>query len=281
MIRRIDDVLDLTRPLVGIDEETTGVNPKLSGIVELGLEIYIPGEPIKEYRTLINPLLPIPKEATAIHGITNADVQGAPTFVQLAKNLFEGMQGCDFIGYNVRFDLRQLQEEFMRAGYDFTYSKARVLDGFRLWQLAEGRTLSHAVERWLKGGADEKAIEEELSETDGKAHNALWDIKMSTRVVAAQLARCPHLPRDMDQLHELQWPGWFDPEGKLRWIKGELCITFGQHKDKPLRMLPKGYLSWIAGADFSEQVKQTARNGMKGIFPSALLPVDEVDGDDD
>ena len=282
MIRRIDEVLTLTRPLIGIDEETTGVNPKTSGICELGLEIYVPGQPVKEYRTLVNPLLPIPKEATAIHGITNAMVQDAPTFVQLAANLLQGMSGCDFIGYNVRFDLDQLVEEFDRAGHVWNYEGARVIDGYRLWQLAEGRTLSHAVERWIKGarGVDDAAIAAELDDTDGKAHDALWDIKMSTRVCAAQLAACDHLPKDLDKLHELQWPGWYDSQGKLRWVKGELCFSFGEHRNKPIRLAPKGYLNWVAGKDFSDVVKQTCRNAMRGIYPAPPLNVDEIDADD-
>lgn len=285
MIRQIHEVLNLTRPLVGLDEETTGVNPKTSGIVELGLEIFIPGKPVKEYRTLINPLLPIPREATAIHGITNEMVRDAPTFVQLAANLFSGMSGCDFIGYNVRFDLRQLVEEFKRAGMEWSYEGARVIDGFRMWQLAEGRTLTDAVNHWL-GSKHERSNDAELDlemsalEESGKAHGALFDVKSSTRVVAAQLDQCPHLPRDLDALHELQWPGWYDADGKLRWIKGELCFTFGEHRDKPIRLAPKGYLNWVAGKDFSDKVKQTCRNAMRGIYPTPPTVTDVEDDDD-
>jgi len=284
VILRIDQVLELKRPLVGIDEETTGVNPKTSGICELGLEIYVPGQPVKEYRTLVNPLMPIPKEASEIHGITNADVAKAPTFVQLAANLFNGMQGCDFIGYNVRFDLEQIFEEFKRAGYEWSYQGARILDGYRMWQLAEGRKLSDAVDRWLgAAGSEERMLEEAApptGERDSKAHNALWDIKQSTRIVAAQLNKCGHLPRDLDALHELQWPGYFDSQGKLRWVKGELCFSFGEHRNKPIRMVPKGYLNWVAGKDFSDEVKQACRNAMRGIFPPSPGVTNVEDPDD-
>lgn len=285
MIPQLHDVLTLTRPLVGLDEETTGVNPRTSAICELGLEIFAPQPDgtvrVKEYRTLVNPLLPIPKEASAIHGISNDMVRDAPTFVQLAANLYEGMNGCDFVGYNVRFDLRQLAEEFARAGYAWRYDDACVLDGLRLWQLAEGRKLTDAVDRWLGSRFEaSENLELENLRDDGQAHNALWDVKMSTRVVAAQLQACTRLPRDLRQLHELCWPGWFDAEGKLKWLKGELCFTFGEHRDKPLRHVPQGYLRWVAGRDFSETVKQACRNAAKGIFPTPPLDVEAIDADD-
>ncbi len=270
MIPHLTEVLTLTRPMIGIDLETTGVKAQTSGIVELALEIMAPQKPTKTYRTLVNPMMPIPPEATAIHGITNALVADAPTFAQLADNLLKGFDGCDFCGYSVRFDLEQLAEEFKRANKPWSYGGACIIDAFRVWQLAEGRTLSHAVDRWLKGSAQVSDIEIETELGDsGKAHNALWDIQMSTRVLAAQLVHCKKLPRDLKQLHELCWPGWFDPEGKLKWNESnELCFSFGEHRGKPIRLVPKGYLKWVSGKDFSELVKTTCSNAMRGVYPS-------------
>lgn len=282
MIPQIHEVLTLTRPLIGIDEETTGVKAKTSGIVELALEIIVPGLPVKEYRTLVNPLMPIPASATAIHGITNADVQDAPTFKQLAQNLASGLTGCDFIGYNVRFDLEQLEEEFKRAGIAWTYEGARIIDGYRLWQLAEGRTLTDATKRWLEieqpAGPTGNAVLEANREADGGAHNALWDIKMSTRVVASQLLKTS-LPRDLDTLHVMQWPGYYDHQGKLRWVKDEVCFSFGEHRDKPLRVVPRGYLAWVKRSDFNDTIKLACDNALKGIFP--VRSVEDADDDRD
>jgi len=296
MILQLDEILTLERPLIGIDEETTGVQPKTSAIVELGLEILHPGKPTKEYRTLINPMMPIPPAATAIHGITNEMVRGCrlcnwpedqhwradggvdhdfkpwPTFVQLAEHLAANLVNCDFAGYNVFFDLNQIAEEFKRAGRAWNFEGARIIDGFRIWQLAEGRTLTHATERWLKPYATDQEIADALGDS-GAAHNALWDIKMSTRVAAMQLKHCPHLPRDIQQLHDLQWPGLFDAEKKLRWNDGELCFTFGEHRDKPLRYVVKNYPNYLTGfilkKDFSDKVKEACRNALKGTYPVA------------
>ena len=255
---QLHDVIKFDRPGIGLDLETTGLDSRTSSIVELALEIMSPGKEPKEYRTLVNPLMPIPPEATAIHGITNDLIKNAPTFKQLSQNLLTGLTGCDFFGYNVRFDLKQLAEEFTRAGHEWSYADARIIDGYRLWQLVEGHTLTRATERWLNG---------ESFHGGQEAHNALWDVKASTRVIAAQLHACQQLPRDLNQLHELQWPGWFDPEGKLRWVDDHIVFTFGVHQGKPLQRVPRKYLEWIIKADFSKQVKAVCRDALKGKFP--------------
>lgn len=273
MIAQLHEVLKLERPLVGIDLETTGVDPKTSGIVELGLEIFVPGKPVKEYRTLVNPLMPIPAGATAIHHITNEMVADAPTFMQLSDNLLKGLGDCDLAGYNVWFDIRQMAEEFKRAGKPWDYEGCRVIDGFRIWQLAEGRTLSHAFERWIRGSRDvsDQMIEDELG-VEG-AHTALWDVKMSTRIIAAQLKACQTLPRDVQRLHDLQWPDRYDADGKLRWKDKELCFSFGEHRDKPLRTVPDRYLSWVISKDFSDKVKDTCRAALKRNYPQPPMEV--------
>lgn len=270
MIPRITDLLTLTRPLIGLDLETTGVKPKTSGIVELSLEIMTPSKlpsgevMVKEYRTLINPLMPIPPDATAIHHITNAMVADSPTFKQLADNLLLGLVNCDFIGYSVRFDLMQIAEEFSRAGKTWSYEGAKILDAYRMWQLVDGRTLSHAVDRWVKPLADA----DELADLDPtNAHGALWDTRMSSRIAASQLAQTK-LPRDLQRLHDLCWPGWFDAEGKLRWNdQGELSIGFGEHNGKNLRHVPRGYLEWMCKKDFSDTVKTACRAALANNWP--------------
>lgn len=257
---RLDEVLQLTRPLVGVDLETTGVDVRTAGIVELALEIMVPGQPVVEYRTLINPLLRIPEEASAIHGIRAADVADAPTFRKLAANLLAGLTGCDFAGYNVlSFDLPMLREEFTRAGLDWSYEDAAVIDGFRLWQVAEGRTLTDAVNRWC-GEAQLNPGSPAWDLGNGKAHNALWDVKAATRVAAAQLLACEHLPRDPRALHDLCWPDRFDADGKLRWKDGVLCFNFGEHRNKPVASVPAGYRAWVQKKDFSDKVKAAMKD---------------------
>lgn len=258
-MHKLDELISLERPLIGLDLETTGPVPKTARIVELGLEIMRPGQPTKEYRTLVNPGEPIPPEATKVHNITDEMVADAPTFAQLADNLLTGLTDCDYVGYSVRYDLQVMQLEFERAGKRWSYEDASVIDAHRVWQTIEGRSLNHAIERWLTG---------KQLDVDGEAHTALRDVKMATRVVAAQLHQCPQLPRDPKRLHDLCWPDWFDSEGKLRWRDGELVMGFGQHKGKPMREVPRGYFRFMISKDFSAKVKGACEQALKGVFLS-------------
>lgn len=283
------DLLEpLERPLLGFDLETTHTNKDIARIVEIGIEIMIPGKPTRNYRTLVNPTIPIPKEASDIHGITDDQVADAPTFDQLADNFLKGFTGCDFGGYNIRFDLRIIGREFRRARRLWIYDDARVVDFFRTWQVVEPRSLDDAVEYWINHRlrkvnpelADQYA--REITEA-GKSHGAMRDVLASTRVGAAQMICCEgKLPRDLGKLHEMCWPGWFDVEGKLQWRNGQLCLMFGQHREKSLRQVPRDYLHWMAHkGDFDEKVKAVCRDAIKGVFPEPVTSGGIEDEDDE
>lgn len=121
--------LNLKNPLVFFDLETTGINITHDRIVEISfLKVYPNGkEEVKSRR--INPEIPIPPQATAIHGITDDDVKDCPTFKQVARSLADQLEGCDLAGFNSsRFDVPMLAEEFLRAGVDFDMSKRKFVD---------------------------------------------------------------------------------------------------------------------------------------------------------
>jgi DNA polymerase-3 subunit epsilon len=285
---RLRDLLPpLERPFLGFDLETTGTNKQTARIVELGIEIMLPGKPTKEYRTLVNPGIPIPPESTKIHGITDEQVKDAPTFAALADNLLKGFEGADFGGFNVRFDVQIIGAEFKRARKLWSYDQARIIDGFRMWQIAEPRSLDDAVNYWighrLMDVNPTLAAEylREIAEA-GKAHGAMRDVLAATRVCSAQLLVMgpDKLPRDVQQLHDLCWPGWYDAEGKLQWRDRQLCIMFGAHREKSLRQVPRDYLHWMATkGDFSEKVKETCRAALRGEYPEA--PGAGVEDEDD
>src|SRR5262245_2539566 len=105
--------ISLAKPLAVIDLETTGTNPRRDRIVEISVLKLLPAG-VHELRTRrLNPGMPIPPAATAIHHITDADVAAEPRFEQIAGGLIEFLDGCDLGGFNVkRFDLPLLYEEF-------------------------------------------------------------------------------------------------------------------------------------------------------------------------
>ena len=121
--------LNLKRPIVFFDLETTGVDTAKDRIVEISMVKVMPdGDEITRTR-LINPQMHIPEQATAIHGITDEDVKNEPTFAQIAKSLAQFIEGCDFGGFNSnRFDLPMLVEEFLRAGVDVDFKKRKFVD---------------------------------------------------------------------------------------------------------------------------------------------------------
>lgn len=290
-------LFNLTRPLFVIDTETTGVDVKTDRIVELGFQQWMPntitcncefassgahgiGCPnpsgraagmLKEWRTLIDPLVPIPEGAIAVHGITNEKIEAcqrcggelslccdnpkiAPTFKQLGPSLLRGFKDCDYAGKNVRFDLRILAAEFQRNGFAWSYVGARIIDAERLEQLAVPRSLSHLHEKYTGRPHD-------------GAHGALSDVRASTTVIVKQLETYPQLSRDLDALHELQWPGWLTADGSFRLVNGTPTCMFGKHVGKPLKAIPNDYLDFILGNNFPEDVKQLARDAKMGKYP--------------
>lgn len=121
--------LVLKRPIVFFDLETTGLNLTHDRIVEVSIIKVMPnGEEIRRTRR-INPEMPIPAEATALHHISDDDVKDAPVFRQVAKDLARLFEGCDIAGFNSnRFDIPMLDQEFQRADVDFDFSRARFID---------------------------------------------------------------------------------------------------------------------------------------------------------
>lgn len=256
---RVDQALRLTRPLVGVDCETTGRRPKTAAIVQLSLEIYAPGMAVQRYTTLVNPIMRIPAEASAIHGIYDRDVETAPTFKKLAPTLAAQLQNVDFFGKSIkRYDLPLLREEFLRAGFVWSYEGAAIVDAERLWQLCAPRKLEDAVGEFVHG---EDLID--LGETD--AHDAEWDIRASGYVVAGQLERLDKVGLTPAEIHALEYGDDYDADGKLTWLEsGELALTFSDHADVPLSSVDRGFLTWMLKKDFSPRVKDAVRAALSG-----------------
>lgn len=257
--------LIVTHPIVSLDLETTGTSTRVDRVVQIGLVKVYPDGRESEWKTYVNPTIAIPPEATDIHHITDEMVKDAPTFRDLAPALARGFAGCDFAGYNVGFDLRFLRAEFARvsatyhasAGGDFL--NGRIVDGLRLFQHLEPRTLSAAA-KWYCG-----------DDADPNLHDAGVDARTALKVIRAQLTVHPELPRDVESLHRLLFetarPGRLDPEGKIYWRYREATIGFGKHEGDPLRRVPKDYLRWVLNADYSVEVKRIVRDALEGKYP--------------
>ena len=240
--------LKLSRPIVFFDLETTGTNVSTDRIVEISLVKLMPNGEVKSKTRRINPQMPIPAEATAVHHITDADVADEPTFAQVANSLAQIMSGCDIAGFNSnRFDIPLLDQEFERAKVDFDFSKARFIDVQTIYHKKEPRTLEAAY-RYYCG----KNLED--------AHSALADTTATMEVLLAQLEKYEDLPCDVAALSEYACNNRnVDLMGRLIFDEqGREIINFGKYKGKLAEeVLSKdpGYYSWIMNGDFPLNTK--------------------------
>ena len=121
--------LKLTRPICFFDLETTGTNISKDRIVEISILKVFENNNKESYTWKVNPGIPIPKETTAIHGISDEDVANEPKFGELAPKINAMIKGCDLGGYNSnRFDIPLLAEEMLRTGIDFDIKKVNAVD---------------------------------------------------------------------------------------------------------------------------------------------------------
>ena len=244
----------LDRPLVFFDLETTGLDLKKDRIVELALIKMTPHGDVLERVRRFNPEMPIPPEATAVHGISDADVADEEPFCRRAAALAQILEGCDLSGFNVRrFDVPLLMAEFKRCGVPFSLEGRRVVDVQNIFHREERRDLSAAARFYLGREHEE-------------AHTALGDIRTSAAVLGAQLERYPGIPQDLDGLHaycEEYAPMWTEVD---RWFTAEedgRKFRRGKHSGRPLdeiAVADRGYLEWMIGAeDMDEDVRTLVR----------------------
>ena len=256
--------LDLTRPLVCVDLEATGVWPGHDRIVQIAAASIFPDGSVSTWSSLVNPEQPIPPAATAIHGLTDAMVASAPTFAQLAPTVAALLSDCDLTGYYVaRFDRRLLAAEFSRVGFEDPTIGARVIDAYSIFVRQEPRSLDAALRFY---GVQE-------GQANRQAHEASSDVEATVAVLVAQLNTYPDLPRTVDGLHD--WlnpndPHRIDADGKLIWRDDVATVAFGAQAGTSLSELAvsdRGFLEWVLRKDFSDEVKAIVRDALVGRFP--------------
>ncbi|MFI3328712.1 MAG: 3'-5' exonuclease [Rikenellaceae bacterium] len=241
--------LELKRPLIIFDLETTGVDTSRDRIVEMSMVKLMPdGEKIVKTRR-INPDMPIPAEATAVHGISDEDVKDCPKFREIAKSLAQFIEGCDFGGFNSnRFDVPVLIEEFLRSGVDVDFRERNYVDVQNIFHKKEQRTLVAAYKFYCDGDL-----------TD--AHSAEADTLATVDVLLAQLERYDDLPTSVEGLEEFgRYNRAIDFAGRvLLNDDGVEVFGFGKYKDVSVvdvfRRDPS-YYSWIMKGDFTEYTKK-------------------------
>jgi len=269
--------LNLTKPLVVFDLETTGTDVVKDRIIQLSYIKISPDQSEKRENLFVNPCRPIPAEVTKLTGVTNEQVATAPTFKELAPRLAEEFRGCDFAGFNSNhFDIPLLAEEFYRAGINFDFSESRLIDAMTIYHKMERRNLAAAYEFYC-----DRKMEE-----DFEAHRADQDTEATYRVLMGMLDKynpdhpiAPEkiLPNDMSVLADyskttqnidfagrLVWAEKKDADGKVVVDENgkpvmQETINFGKYKGRSVAEILRrdpSYYSWIMNSDFSFDTKQ-------------------------
>lgn len=271
--------LQLSRPLVFFDLETTGVNIASDRIVEISLvKQHVNGD--KESRTWrVNPEMHIPEGASNVHHIYDEDVCDCPTFRELAPKVLDYIEGCDLAGYNSNhFDVPMLQEELLRVGCEVDLREDHhFVDAFVIFQKHTPRNLTAAYMHYCG------------KELEG-AHGANADTEATREVLLAQLEKHADVPCTVDQLeaYTLQQP-MADLAGRIGYNeRHEEVFNFGKYRGCTLESVfssDPGYNAWIQQGDFplytkricqriAKQVKEANRNAkrMASTMPEPPVP---------
>ena len=246
--------LKLEKPIVFFDLETTGLQITKDRIVEISILKIFPNGNKESNTWLINPTIPIPKETSLIHGISDDDVKNEPTFKELSNKILDIIKNCDLAGYNSnKFDIPLLIEEFMRCNIHLDMSKIKKIDIQNIFHKLEARTLKAAYKFYCK---------KDLK----NAHSAEDDTIATYEILLAQLEKYNELENNIEFLSEFSRIGdeFVDAAGFIRYNKEGLeTISFGKYKGVTLIEIwndNPGYFSWISQADFPLYTKKIVNN---------------------
>lgn len=241
--------LDLKKPICFFDLETTGINVAKDRIVEIAILKVFPNGNKESFTWRVNPGIPIPIEASSVHGITDEMVANEPLFKDLAPKVYALISDSDLAGFNSnRFDIPMLAEELLRAEIDFDLKKALSVDVQTIFHKMEKRTLEAAYKFYCG---------KELID----AHSAAADTQATYEVLLGQLRKYPNLKNDIAFLADfsshkdrVDFAGFIVYDDKNTEI-----FTFGKYRGKSVvEVLEKdpGYFGWLQNADFPLYTKK-------------------------
>lgn len=256
--------IQLERPIVFFDLETTGVQIATDRIVEISILKVYPNGNKESWTKLVNPEIEIPKAASDIHGITNEKVVTEPKFSELAPKISAMIEGCDLAGFNSnRFDIPLLAEEMLRANVNFDMAGRASIDVQVIYHKKEQRNLSAGYKFYC-----DKELE--------NAHSAEADTMATYEILEAQLDKYEDLENDVAFLSQYSthqkradFAGFilYDEEN-------EEIFSFGKYKGRKvvdvLRENP-GYYSWMQNADFPLYTKKILENVKNNMNPKRVV----------
>ena len=269
--------LNLQRPLVVFDLETTGLDIVKDRIIQISYIKVNPDGSEERGNYVINPGLPIPEEVAQLTGITDADVADKPSFKDLAAALCATFKGCDFAGFNSNhFDIPVLAEEFLRAGVDYDFRKCRLIDVQTIFHKMERRNLAAAY-KFYCGREMEEDFEAHRADQDTEATYCVLMGELDKYDPATEPDTTRQLKNDMDFLAEFsKQNNNVDFAGRIVWAEAKgtdgktmldkdgkpvlvEVFNFGKHRGEPVAKVLRydpGYFSWVLAGDFTYDTKQ-------------------------
>ncbi len=255
-------MLNLTKPLVFIDLETTGINPVTDRIIDTALLKVLPGGETEMKTWRVNPGIPIPEVTTKIHGITDADVKDCPLFASITPQIIDFIGKADLGGYNSnKFDIPLLIEECLRAGLDFDMKNRKLVDVQHIFHLMEPRNLSAAYKFYC----NQKLV---------NAHSAEADVRATYEVLLAQVEKYENSEIENKKgefvkpiQNNINALSVLTGDNKVVDLVGRIVLNengvevfnFGKYKDKPIEEVFKkepSYYHWMMKGEFALYTKK-------------------------
>lgn len=255
----------ITSPFVSLDSETTGTNIAKDRIVSLTFLKFFPDGRKELKKLLLNPTIPIPKEASDVHGITDEMVKDCPTFKEVAQEVFNYVDGCDLMAYNAMFDIPLLAEEFERSGLSIEFpGDAKIVDPMVIFKSREQRNLTAALKFYCG------------EELEG-AHDSTADTIAATKVLIAQCDYYDDLSGGTLESLAAESEGELkrvDFAGKMVFNKdGKVIFNFGKYYGRLLHEVfkedPNYYTGFLAkSTDFTSDTKKKFKKYYELVYPA-------------
>lgn len=254
--------MKLTKLVVVLDLETTGLWIEKDRIIEIGMVRIDPDGEKAVFVKRVNPGMPIPAPVVKLTGIKDEDVKDAPAFGQIMDEVLAFIGASDLAGFNVeRFDLPLLEREVFDAGGRFEWRHRTVYDAQKIYHIHEKRDLKAAYRFFC---------EKDLV----NAHSALDDAEAAFEILKQQIGKYGAGSEYLESLIDFDYEpfgSFFDADKKFRWWNRELYPVFGKygrkHSLKEIVQKDPAYIRYLAGTDFDEKVKKMLQEALEGRFP--------------